>query len=84
LSLQVPLRRGRFFDASYSKRSAIVLSEGLVRRLWPDGTDPIGRQVKLGNDQVFTVIGVAGDVRLTDLRAEPVGAMYFKPSLGAH
>jgi putative ABC transport system permease protein len=81
-TLRVPLLRGAFSNSAYSKRSGIVLSETLVRHLWPDGTDPIGRQVRLGNGAVFTVIGVAGDVKMTDLRAEPVGEMYFKPFYG--
>ncbi len=81
-TLRVPLLRGAFSDPAYSKRTGIVLSEALVRHLWPDGTDPLGRQVRLGSGAVFTVIGVAGDVKMTDLRAEPVGAMYFKPFYG--
>jgi putative ABC transport system permease protein len=81
-TLRVPLLRGSFSDAAYSKRSGIVVSETLVRQLWPDGADPLGRQVRLGNGAVFTVIGVVGDVKMTDLRVKPVGAMYFKPFWG--
>jgi len=78
-TLRIPLRRGRLFEDSDSKRQAIVLSEGLARRLWPDGSDPIDRKVRLGNGQVFTVVGIVGDVRMTDRRAEPQPAMYFRP-----
>jgi predicted permease len=81
-TLQVPLLRGQYFDPSYSNRSGIVLSQGLVRRLWSDGSDPIGRQVKLSNEQIFEVIGVVGDVRLNDLRSQPIGTMYFQPFFG--
>src|SRR5262249_17061186 len=70
---------GRLFGDSDSKRQTIILSEGLVRRLWSDGSDPIGRQVRLGNTQVFTVIGIVGDMRMTDRRDDPAPAMYFKP-----
>ncbi|HYR91281.1 MAG TPA: ABC transporter permease [Terriglobia bacterium] len=78
-TMGVPLRRGNLFDESDSKHQTIVLSEGLVRRLWPDGSDPVARQVRLGNGQVLTVVGVVGDVRLTDRREEPELAYYFRP-----
>jgi len=78
-ALRIPLRRGRLFEESDWKLQPIVLSEGLARRLWPDGSDPIDQQVRLGNGQVFTVVGIVGDVRMTDRRAEPEPAMYFRP-----
>jgi ABC-type antimicrobial peptide transport system permease subunit len=78
-TMRIPLRRGRFFEETDSKLQAIVLSEGLARRLWSDGSDPIGREVRLGNAQVFTVIGIVGDVRLTDRRSGPLFAMYLRP-----
>ncbi len=78
-TLRIPLRRGRLYEESESKLPAIVLSESLAAVLWPDGSDPIGRQVRLGNGQVFTVFGIVGDVRMTNRRDEPVPAMYFRP-----
>jgi putative ABC transport system permease protein len=79
-ALGIPLLQGRLFDASDTKRSAIILSEDLVRRLWHDGASPIDRQVRLGNGIVYTVIGIVGDVKLTDVREEaPAAAMYFQP-----
>jgi putative ABC transport system permease protein len=81
-TMQVPLKRGRFFNAGDSKRPAIILSESLAKRLWRDGTDPIDRQVRLGNGVVFTVVGIVGDIRLDNLRTEPRGAMYFQPDFG--
>jgi len=77
-TMQVPLRAGRLFDPLDS-RLQIVLSEQLARRLWPDGTDPLEREVKLGNGEVLTVVGIVGDVRLHDLRTEPMPTMYFPP-----
>lgn len=81
-TLRVPLLRGSYFNAAYSKGSGIVLSQDLAARLWADGTDPIGRQVRLANGSIYTVIGVVGEVRMTDLRQEPVGTMYYKPYFG--
>jgi putative ABC transport system permease protein len=81
-TIQLPLKRGRFFEWRDSTPPEIILSERLVASLWPDGTNPIDRQVRLGNGVVFTVVGIVGDVRLTDLRSEPEGTMYFQPDFG--
>jgi predicted permease len=78
-AMRIPLWRGRLFEESDSKLQMIVLSERLARRLWPGGGEPIGRQVRLGNGQVYTVSGIVGDVRMTDRREEPIPAMYFRP-----
>lgn len=79
-ALGIPLLRGRLFDAGDTKSPGIILSEDLVRRLWHDGASPVGRQVRLGNGIVFTVVGIVGDVKLTDVREEgPAAAMYFQP-----
>src|SRR4029078_13464175 len=77
--LRVPLQRGRLFEDTEWKLQSIVLSETLARLLWPDGSDPIGRQVKLVNGSEYTVGGVVGDVRMIDRREEPEPAMYFSP-----
>src|SRR5262245_4399315 len=81
-TMQIPLKRGSFFTTNDRQLPPIILSARLVPLLWPDGSDPLGRQVRLGNGIVFTVVGVVGDVRMQDLRSEPVGAMYFPPSPG--
>jgi putative ABC transport system permease protein len=78
-TLRIPLRRGRLYEESESKLQAMVLSERLASQLWPDGSDPIGRQVRLGNGQVFTVFGIVGDVRMINRRDDPGPAMYFRP-----
>lgn len=44
-AIGVPLRSGRLFDRSRDPRRPIILSEGLARQLWRDGSDPVGRQV---------------------------------------
>jgi len=77
-TLKVPLIRGRFFVATDAGRPGIILSEQLAHRLWPDGADPVDRQIRLGNGRIYSVVGIVGDVRLTDLRAEQL-AMYFQP-----
>ena len=76
-TLDVPLLRGRFFEPADLGRDAMILSERLARSLWPDGSDPVGRTVRLSNGSVYTIVGIAGDVRHAQLNAEPVGTMYF-------
>ncbi|MGJ5819966.1 ABC transporter permease [Paludibaculum fermentans] len=80
-TMGVELRRGRFFSQSDSfEQKPMVISEGLARRLWPEGTDPVQQQVHLGNGQVFTIVGVAADVRHSGLGAEPPPTMYMHSS----
>ena len=77
-ALQIPLLRGRLFDErDASPGRSILLSQGLVRRLWPDGSDPIGRLVRLGSNPPFTVVGVVGDVRQLALNEDPAPAIYL-------
>lgn len=76
-ALRIPLRSGRLFDErDGSSALSILLSEGMVRRLWPDGRDPLGRQVRLGDNPPRTVVGVVGDVRQLALVEEPAPAAY--------
>jgi predicted permease len=79
-TLRIPLKRGRLYEDRDSNLPPIILSEGLARRLWPDGTDPVGRQVRLVNTLVFTVTGIVGDVKQVDRREDPEPAMYFPPA----
>jgi len=53
---------------------------GLARQLWPHGEDPVGRRVQLGNKQVFTIVGVVGDVRQLSLAEDPTPTMYISTS----
>lgn len=63
-ALGIPLVRGRVFDSRQPDAPGgfrpIVVSESLARRLWPDGDDPMDRQVRLANGQTRTVVGVCG------------------------
>jgi putative ABC transport system permease protein len=79
-TLQIPLVRGRVFERGRETWSNMILSEGLVRKLWPGGEDPIGRKVQLGNRRIYTIIGVVGDVRQLGLAQDPTPTMYISPS----
>jgi putative ABC transport system permease protein len=77
-TLDIPVRRGRLFgDADPEALRPILLSESVVRRLWPDSVDPIGQRVWLGNGQVRTVIGIVGDVHQRTLDEGRTPTMYL-------
>ena len=72
-TMSVPVSAGREFtpaDAA-SAPAAVVINETAARRFWP-GINPIGRQIALaGRPIAFTVVGVTGDVRQSDLGTAP-------------
>jgi len=90
----VPLVAGRDFDSSdrLGEPMVAIVNEAMAREFWP-GEDPLGKRfVFTGGlsgsadsfDKVFfpdgalTVVGVAGDVRRSDL-AETPGPEYYRP-----
>ncbi|HEV8577851.1 MAG TPA: ABC transporter permease [Thermoanaerobaculia bacterium] len=79
-TMQIPLLRGRTFERGRETWGNMILSEGLARRLWPGGEDPIGRRVQLGNRKIYAVIGVVGDVRQLELAQDPTPTMYISTS----
>ncbi len=79
-TLGVPLRKGRWFAEHDESGKSILLSEGLARRLFQRGLEPLGRRVFLSNDQEFTVVGVVGDVRQLGLGQEVTPTMYLSTS----
>lgn len=84
VALGIPLREGRFLTAadSRAKERVCVIDEDFARRYW-SGRSALGRRlydgpVDLPNVHLFTVVGVVGSVKqseLTERRA--VGAVYF-------
>jgi macrolide transport system ATP-binding/permease protein len=58
-TMKIPLVRGR--NLIEGDERSVVVSESLVRRIWPDG-DPLGQPFKIGDD-TLTVIGVAASAR---------------------
>jgi putative ABC transport system permease protein len=69
-TLGIPLRKGRFLNASDRNRPVAVVSERAAQMLWP-GLDPIGRSVGGCNAETLEVIGVVGDVRAHVEREAP-------------
>ena len=74
------LVRGRYFaesDQENTLRVAIV-DERLATRLWPN-QDPIGKRLRRGDSEPYTVVGLARGVRFESLagQADAVGTAYF-------
>lgn len=81
-ALRIPLIRGRLFAApemrvgnTFGKGAVRIIDEKLAKRFWPN-QNPIGSEIGSEKDGWATVIGVVGDVRDTDLAAEPKGMIY--------
>jgi predicted permease len=78
-ALQIPLVRGRVFDATDRRgtQPVIVVNAMAARRLWASGVDPIGRAIEMrdwGAPYIATVVGIVGDVRQNgpDQAIEPI------------
>jgi predicted permease len=79
--LGIPILRGRAFLASEMQEPAdvAVVSEQTARLLWPN-QDPIGKRVRFrhaaDDKRVWTVVGVAGDIRYRRL-TEQTATLYL-------
>lgn len=80
-AMRIPLRRGRAFEAgdTYDAPHVAVISQSLADEKWED-RDPIGQLIEFGNmdgdPRYFTIVGVVGDVRESDLAAKPRPTFY--------
>jgi predicted permease len=76
-TLRVPLRRGRDVAESDTLTTppVAVVSESLVRRMWP-GENPLGRRFRFAMQDV-TVVGVVGDIRVRGLERESEPQVYL-------
>ena len=79
--LRVPLVKGRFLTAQDGPEAtpAVVVSQSLARRIWPD-QDPVGKRIKFGTEGRApwrTVVGVVGDIKQAPWDPEPYPTTYF-------
>ncbi|MPY90672.1 MAG: FtsX-like permease family protein [Luteitalea sp.] len=84
-ALEIPLRRGRLFDARDRRGTlpAAIINEAAARRIWP-GSDPIGQRVTVGQPFVpelaestaREIIGIVGNVREEGLGTDPPPILY--------
>ncbi len=81
-AMQIPLRRGRFFNEQddTNKPIAVIVDEYMADQLWP-GQDPIGKRIHivelLSKEPWQTVVGVVGRVKQDSLDSNPRIAFYL-------
>jgi putative ABC transport system permease protein len=70
--LRIPLRRGRFFDATDRAGASpvVILNEAAVAKYFP-GEDPIGRMFNGA-----AIVGVVGDARQNGVERDTIPEMY--------
>ena len=69
-AIGTPLKAGRDFieqDDGAAPQVAII-SETTTRKAFAPGVDPIGKRINVGGQGWRTIVGVAGDARLLDLK----------------
>ncbi|MGH9722580.1 MAG: ABC transporter permease [Bryobacteraceae bacterium] len=75
----IPLRSGRTFDAQDTTRSqaSIVVNETFARKVF-GAENPIGQRITAGPSgrNRWTIVGVVGDIRASQLGAEPEPLVY--------
>jgi putative ABC transport system permease protein len=69
-SIGIPLTAGREFTEQDDGRApqAVIISETMARSIFAPGVDPIGKRIKIGGQGWCTIVGIAGDARLRDLK----------------
>ena len=79
-SLGIPLLRGRLFDEASAAdlQNKVVINETLARAHWPN-EDPIGKRIAVSwaDNREDEIIGVVGDVRMTELTTTARPAIYW-------
>ena len=69
---------GRGFDNDHPRESAVVISDTMAKRFWPNG-DALGQRLFFGNGPTeprYRIVGIVGDV-LIGLDDHPRATMYF-------
>ncbi len=76
-TMGISLLHGRDFNSFDRKDSmpVAIVNETLARRFFP-GQDPVGQRFQWGDRDLFTIIGVADDVHIDALDADPQPMVY--------
>ena len=76
-AMGIPILRGRDFTAEDRRDTppAAVISETLARQYFP-AQDPIGQRFHWGGRALFTIVGIARDVRIAALDDDPPPMIY--------
>jgi predicted permease len=77
-AMGIRLLRGRDFIAQDGRQSAnvAIVNEAFARENFT-GRDPIGQRFYWGGRSIFTIVGVASDVRISALDADPQPMIYY-------
>jgi putative ABC transport system permease protein len=81
-AMSIPLLAGRQFTEGDRPPAppVAILNRTMARRYWAE-EDPVGKRFTIGppgpNTPVFTIVGLAGDVRHTNLSQEPEAEMFL-------
>ena len=84
-SMEIPLRRGRFFNESDDGKGqqVIIIDERLAREFWPN-EDPLGKRIHLVDMKSpapwLSIVGVVGRVKHESLDSDPRIAFYVPQS----
>ena len=76
-AMGIPILHGRDFTPQDRPDTPLVaiVSETLAHRYFP-GQNPLGQRFHWGDGDLFTVVGIAGDVRISALDADPPPMIY--------
>ena len=80
-ALKIPFRGGRAFEEHDQQGSdpVAIVDETLAKQYWPN-EDPIGKHMRNGNaGPWFTIVGVTGHVKNSDLAGDVVKGKYYFP-----
>jgi predicted permease len=77
-TMEIPLRKGRFFseDDSADKPIVAIIDEKFAQRFWP-GSDPIGKHLWWNPKNPMTIVGVVGTVKQYGLETDGKIVAYF-------
>lgn len=77
-TMKIPLIAGRTFDERDHDKAehTIVINQSLARSAFPDGRDPVGQKLRVGEGG-STIIGIVGDVRHSALEQGGGPEMYL-------
>ena len=81
-AMEIPLRRGRFFNENDTKgqSNVVIVDEFMAEQLWP-GQDAVGKRIHIveikSDDPWHTVVGVVGRIKQDSLDSNPRIAFYL-------
>jgi predicted permease len=83
-AMEIPLRRGRFFNEHDTRTNprVVIVDELMAEHLWPNA-DPIGKRIRTGGIDAsasapwITVVGVVGRIKQDALDSDSRMAMYL-------